>query len=473
MEYAVILCGGQGRRIWPYSATQDKLMLPAGGRPAAVPTLETLAAEGFQRIVMVGNRRGWQQLNQYLAANPGAVDRGTLVFVEDRGQGSAASLALGLTAVPAEAEEVLVVCGDTSSAAENIRNLISAHEEQKPAASALVHPLRDPGQETQDRSGDWLCAAVSGGRVTKVLGHPRSDVNYRLTGCYVFSRSVFAEFERTAPYMEAVQVGMMPPAESEAAQTVANLLAQGLAITAVHTADYFVDLDKPWHLLEAAHRRLDYLKRREDPQHLRHSPVSVADDADIEGPLYCGDNVVIGSRVVIRGPVWIGSGTTITNGAMIHGPVWIGPECRLEDYCTVGSYSTLGRGCRVGHCAEIDGVLMDNVYAVHYMEFAGVIGRSSDLGAATVCGTLRFDDGDTAIAIQGRREKPGPQSNAAFLGDFTRTGVNAVLMPGIRVGAYGIVGPGVVLQEDVPDGTMVMVEQSLHKRAWGPEKYGW
>ncbi|HHV96079.1 MAG TPA: hypothetical protein GXX37_06335 [Clostridiaceae bacterium] len=46
-------------------------------------------------------------------------------------------------------------------------------------------------------------------------------------------------------------------------------------------------------------------------------------------------------------------------------------------------------------------------------------------------------------------------------------------MPGKKVGVYSIVGPGVILNEDLPDRTIISVSQTLVKKEWGPEKYGW
>ena len=104
---------------------------------------------------------------------------------------------------------------------------------------------------------------------------------------------------------------------------------------------------------------------------------------------------------------------------------------------------------------------------------AGVFGSATDIGAATVCGTLRFDDRDTHIQVNGRYEVPAYGANATYMGDYCRTGVNAIIMPGRRIGSYSIVGPGVVLYEDVPSKTIITVKQELIKRPWGPEKYGW
>jgi bifunctional UDP-N-acetylglucosamine pyrophosphorylase/glucosamine-1-phosphate N-acetyltransferase len=103
----------------------------------------------------------------------------------------------------------------------------------------------------------------------------------------------------------------------------------------------------------------------------------------------------------------------------------------------------------------------------------GVVGQAVDYGAATVCGNLRFDDGNTAWTVQGCAEVPPHAADAAYLGDFCRTGVNAILMPGRRVGVYSCVGPGVVVYEDIPDRQLVLLKQELQTRPWGPERYGW
>jgi bifunctional UDP-N-acetylglucosamine pyrophosphorylase/glucosamine-1-phosphate N-acetyltransferase len=95
------------------------------------------------------------------------------------------------------------------------------------------------------------------------------------------------------------------------------------------------------------------------------------------------------------------------------------------------------------------------------------------LDTPTVCGTLRFDDARTPHTILGHREVPLHGANESYLGDYSRTGVNAILMPGVKVGVYSCVGPGVILYEDLPDCQRVMVRQQLSFHDWGPERYGW
>jgi acetyltransferase-like isoleucine patch superfamily enzyme len=200
---------------------------------------------------------------------------------------------------------------------------------------------------------------------------------------------------------------------------------------------------------------------------------SVDPTASIKGKVRLGRGSKIGRNVIINGNVILGDDSVIENGAILSGNVIIGKNSYVGNYCLVEGNTTIGDRCVVSHCAELSGMIMDGVYLYHYMEISGIVGTNTDIGAATVCGTLRFDDGDTTHRVKGRKEVPKYFSNDVYIGDYCRTGVNAILMPGKKVGVYSIVGPGVLLTEDVPDRTIVTVSQTLIKKEWGPEKYGW
>ena len=64
-------------------------------------------------------------------------------------------------------------------------------------------------------------------------------------------------------------------------------------------------------------------------------------------------------------------------------------------------------------------------------------------------------------------------ANATYMGEYCRTGVNAMIMPGRKIGSYSVVGAGVILNEDVPSQTIITVKQELVKKPWGPSRYGW
>ncbi len=70
-------------------------------------------------------------------------------------------------------------------------------------------------------------------------------------------------------------------------------------------------------------------------------------------------------------------------------------------------------------------------------------------------------------------ERPPYHGGMTFLGDRVRTGVNAVINPGVRVGQHSCIGPGVILYDDVQDGQLVLAKQEQVIKPWGPERCCW
>jgi len=456
---AIVLAAGEGTKIWPYNETRQKCTLPVGNVPLVRRLVEDLLVLNLRRIaVVVGAHAPSVRHALHGLEAP-------LLFVEQRERKGTAPAALLALAELGEEEEFLVVYGDLALGQENLQAVVEAFRADQPVAAALVHPL---GEE---RSLDWLCAKVTAGQLTAVEGHPRGG-SHRLGGVYAFHPAAVPYLRNNPGLFRHVPVGGMPPLEAEIAQSVAMLLEEGQMVRAVETTEFFVDVDKPWHILEANARLLDYLCARLEGNQIAPD-ARIHDGAEIEGRVVLGPGSSIGNRVVVRGDLFVGAHAQLTNGAILGGEVLVGDHCRVRDYGLVGSHSVLGPHSLVAHGAEFSGVLFDGVFLYHYCEMAGVYGSRVDIGAASVCGTLRFDDENTLHYIKGRREFPRWGANCAYMGDYSRTGVNAILMPGVKVGAYSCVGPGVVLYEDLPSRKVVLLQQELVFKDWGPEKYGW
>jgi bifunctional UDP-N-acetylglucosamine pyrophosphorylase/glucosamine-1-phosphate N-acetyltransferase len=282
-------------------------------------------------------------------------------------------------------------------------------------------------------------------------------------------RSIIPVVEANPGIMKSVQVGAMPPLEADVAQSLNDWKAD---IVAVPAADYVVDIDKPWHILEANQKTAELLCGRLTENRI-HPTARIHDGAEIRGFVDLAEGVEIGNRVVIEGNLFVGPRSRIVNGAILRGSNLFGADTLISDYCLLGPDTVVGRNCVVGHGAEMDGVMLDGAYLYHYCEIIGLVGESVDIGAATVCGTLRFDDSETIHRIKGRREVPSSESNATYFGDYSRTGINVITMPGVKIGAYSCVGPGVVLTKDHPDRTITLLKQETESRSWGPERYGW
>ena len=456
MKNAIVLAAGLGRKVWPYGEFRQKCTIPVANKPIVRWIVENLIEIGCSRIIVVVGHYA-QQVRGAIADIP------NVEFVTQNSlEGTADAVLTALRQI--NDEEFLIIYGDVVTTSENIRNILVAYNNQNAQVAALIQPLDD------EDANNWICAKTSEDCLTGIEGHPRGG-SHRLCGVYAFNAESRRYLLRNPGIVSQVPVGGMPPPESEIAQSIQLMIDDGIDVLAVETVDFFVDIDKPWHVLEANHRLVKYLSKQIEDNEIGDGVV-ISDAAEINGSLILGNNTVIGPRVVVNGTLIAGKNNKITNGAILQGNSYIGNQCRISDYCEIQS-SIIGNRCIVGHGAEMSGVLFDKVYLYHYCEMSGVFGAATDIGAATVCGTLRFDDSDSAIAVEGRYEIPTYGANATYMGDYCRTGVNAMIMPGRRIGSYSVVGPGVILYKDLPSKTMVTVKQELIEKPWGPERYGW
>ncbi len=458
IQTAVVLAAGQGTKFWPYNVVRQKAAFPIANVPSVRRLVDDLVGLGVTRIVVVVGP-GEASVRAALHGAPGDI-----VFVrQPNPDGTAPAALLGAHGL---GEDFLVVSGDVVTARENLAALMDRFSQDRPLAAALIQPLE------RERPQDWLVAFPEGDELRGIEGHGREGA-HRLCGIYVLRTEALPYLRDNPGLVTRVPVGGMPPVEAEIAQSLQMMIDEGQPVLAVEVPGYHVDLDKPWHILEANYRVIEDMSARLEADVIAPS-ARVHDGAEIHGRLVLGENAVIGNRVVVEGDLWLGDGAGVTNGAILKGPVVVGRETRLRDYCQIGGHSALGDRGVYGHGAEFSGVALDTVYAYHYCEIWGVVGHAVDFGAATVCGNLRFDDGETVWRIKGRPEVPPTHaSNAAYFGDFSRTGVNAIIMPGRRIGVYSCVGPGVILYDDLPDRTLITVKQELITRPWGPERYGW
>jgi bifunctional UDP-N-acetylglucosamine pyrophosphorylase/glucosamine-1-phosphate N-acetyltransferase len=464
---AVILAAGKGERLWPYGDTTPKAALSVGNAPLIHYQLDALASSGVKLVTVVtGHLEG--VVRNACHSWSASSNSGTVIsFVSmPASKGTAQSACAGLLARPDPDAPCYLLPGDLYFSVRDLQAVAAAFSGEN--VSALVSSV---GQRSVQ---EGFRADVSDGRILRVLAHPR--------GCEEGSRmftsllAVPAGFHRTVratpELATCVEIGAMPPCDPELVESVHQFLLSGGNVVAVEALEEVVDINKPWDLLDAnmlsARRQTDLLTENVLAEGSSIDPI-----ARIEGKVRLGENSRIGPGVVVYGNLVVGKNTQVTDGAFIENQVVIGDDCKVWRGCLIGGQTVVGNRCHIGHGAEFQGVMMDESYSYHYGEYWGILGRCADLGAATVCGTLRFDDGETVHRVRGRKEVPRCHSNATYLGDYVRTGVNAILMPGVKVGAYSLIGAGVLLSGDVPNNTSVYVEQSLKRGPWGPERYGW
>lgn len=455
---AYILSAGTGSRIAPYDQCRPKCLLPVINRTVLDHILEALTSVPVDRTVVAA---GWNVSD----VRSVTMDRQNVEVCDVGSTGGTADTLAACLAGDGAKQADLVLYGDVLLTGDDLARLLATAEGDPAAVTVLVSPIRD------DESGDWIVARVERELVSGFLGHPRTGPAWRVAGAIL--PAGFRRWLDACPtYFPSVQVGNMPPAEPHLEAAIESFRQAGNLVRAVPTNHPTVDLDKPWHILEANETWLARTCGALTANELADG-AHIDETATIEGAVRLGRNSRIGKNVIIRGSLIAGDEVVIDAGAIINGDVAVGDGSFVGNACFIEGGSVVGRRCVVSHAAELSGVIFDGVYLYHYMEIYGVVGARTDIGAATVCGSLRFDDGRTVHRIRGRREIPRRHSNATFIGDYCRTGVNATIMPGKKIGPYSIIGPGVLLEDDLPRGTGVRVKQVQERYPWGPDRYGW
>lgn len=453
MQDVLILAAGEGSKFWPYQSTRNKVMFPLGNKPLIQHTVEACLDAGVNKIVIVVKHHV-----EPLVALFRDVPQVEFVHVQET-KGTAQSFVLGMELCQ---DDVTVLYGDVYVSKTELIDFIKDYAPNHIAVSRLTEDPRNViACEVKENSIVLFGAHQRGNAMTHVA------VGFHAHRSWVF-------YAKTNPNrFSDLKVGVGSPFESYLEESINEMIKQKIEFKPYRLEGSVFDFDKPWHALHAnaqyAFEACSSLK-----EHVLGANASIHERARIEGFVQLGKNSHIGPNVWVRGNVIIGEDTIIDQGVILEGNLIIGDKCTILNHAKVHAGSVIGPNNKLDQGFEfLGGVTLNHVYMVHYGEYYGCIGEHSDLGAGTTCGTLRFDDGLTTHTVKGRKEIPLHFANASYMGDYTRTGVGAILMPGVKVGAYSVVGSGVVLSKDLADKRLVYVKQDLVETDWGPDKYGW
>ncbi|MCX6792255.1 MAG: sugar phosphate nucleotidyltransferase [Candidatus Gottesmanbacteria bacterium] len=193
----------------------------------------------------------------------------------------------------------------------------------------------------------------------------------------------------------------------------------------------------PWQVLGAMDMFLDKIESH------KGSNVVIKEHVVIEGPVYIEDGVKIFENSKILGPCYIGKNTIIGNNNIIRGS-HIGTAC-VTGFNTDITRSYIGNDCWFHSNYIGDSVLEDNI----------------SMGSGARLANLRLDDGEISSAIAGVKVATGKNKLGAMIGRGVRIGVNASIMPGIKIGKDSFIGAGVVLTRDLPEDSFCTLKPGL------------
>ena len=405
---AVFLCGGDGRRMFPVS--EDKFLLDFLGKTLLEHQLELAASAGLTEFVIVGNPRNIDAIESISAGTPGArID----LAIQKEPSGIAGALESARRFLDGE---IIVVNPNDIFELSAYTGLLEAHR-GNPAASYLA------GCEVSDYFPGGYLVVGEENELKRIVEKPgRGNEPSNLVNILVHLHS---DPERLLKYIADVRTG-----RDDVYECALGAIARDTRhIRVVPYTGAWDAIKYPWHIFAAVRGFLDRSQGYISPS------ARISGKATIEGKVIISDNVRVFENAVIRGPVYIGPGTIIGNSSLVR------------------EYSHIGARCVVGFSTEVKTSYVGDDCWFH-MSYAGdsIIGSGCSFGAGTVLSNFRFDEGNISVKVEGEPVDTGLDKLGAIIGSNCKTGVNANVMPGIKIGSGSIVGAHVCLTDDLPPG---------------------
>ncbi|WP_324662163.1 bifunctional sugar-1-phosphate nucleotidylyltransferase/acetyltransferase [Haloarcula sediminis] len=390
---AVVLAAGEGTRMRPLTENTPKPMLPVADRPLVAHTADTAIAAGAEELVFVVGYEA-DAVREYFGDSYGGVPVEFAVQEEQLGTADAVDAASEHLDGP-----FAVLNGDNLYDEASLSKLFDA------APSIAAYSVPDPS--------NYGVLSTDGDRVTAIIEKP-ADPPTQLAnaGAYVFPDEA----------REWLDVELSERGEREITDVVTQVI-EAYDVTAVEV-DRWLDVGRPWELLEANEWKVGELERRIDGE--------VRGDADLCGDVVVEKGAVIEPGVVIEGPALVRSGATVGPNAYIRGA------------------TVLGEDTHVGHGVEVKNSVVMADSNVPHVSYIGdsVLGTDVNLGASTQVANLRHDGEPVKVTVKGDRVSTGRRKFGIVAGDGVRTAINTSLNAGVVLSAGATTTPGESVTRD-------------------------
>ncbi|MEM3948903.1 MAG: sugar phosphate nucleotidyltransferase [Zestosphaera sp.] len=411
---AILLAAGYGRGLEPLTHTRNKVLIPVIDKPLLEHHIDNLATLGVERVVIVSNYMA-DQVSGYVSRLAEKVSCDIKLVLQGKPLGTGDAARRGLEEV--SSDYFLIIYGDVYVRFEDLknivklgRNVIGAYEVSDPRRYGVL---------------------ISEGSLLKGIVEKPESAHSNLVNAGVYMLS-----QKLAKYLNDL------PLSSRGEYELTDALTMLASEEPVHVyrLSYWKDLGRPWSLLE-----------------LNKDLMSSWSRQVVKGSVEPG--------VTIKNRVYIDEGAEVLSGTYIVGPAYIGRNSVVGPNSYIRPYTVISSGSKVGYNVEVkESVLMSKVHVSHHAYVGdSIIGEGCNLGAGTITANLRFDERPVSYVVKGVRESTGRVKFGAVLGDFVKTGVDVSLMPGVKVGAYSWIYPGVVVTRDVPPCSVYVGENDLRE----------
>lgn len=402
MNQAIILAAGESSRFWPLNQ-RHKSLLKVMGRSLIWHTIENLERAGIKNIIVVQDpqRKCEKELKNKNIKY--------IVQKEPKGMGNAFWQARNLVQ-----DKFFVLNAERIDGADHVKIL-----------KQIKSPIGLLASETQ-KPQLFGILKLKGNRALGIVEKPapgEEPSNFKAVGTYLLSRDFFDYYQKVKKHMYDFE------------DALDLYMKKGEAQVAKEKKEP-VSLKYPWDLLKVNKVLMNkYLK----PE--------------------ISKSAKIAKNVIIEGNVYIGDGTKIFENAVIKGPCYIGKNCIIGNNALIRDYTNLEEGVMIGAHAEVTRCIFQKNAHCHSGYFGdSIFGENCRVGAGTVTANIRFDRGEIKAVVKGEKIGTGLTSLGAIVGNNTHIGINVSLMPGVLIGSNCLIGPGLVVFENIEDSANFFTE---------------
>ncbi|MBI4796344.1 MAG: bifunctional UDP-N-acetylglucosamine diphosphorylase/glucosamine-1-phosphate N-acetyltransferase GlmU [Deltaproteobacteria bacterium] len=454
---AVILAAGQGTRM---KSSHPKVLHQILGRPMIAYLLDTLINLGIEDILVVVGYQA-EKVQEALKDYP------VRFVVQEPQLGTGHAVQVAMVAVPPEAGDVLVLCGDAPLISrESINALHQMHKNHQAAVTIQTVVLPDGlhyGRVVRDDAGRVTAVLQSKDSVDRPEILAIREIN---TGAYCFDTPFLRDaLDRIpkSPVTGEIYLTDLIHIAREQGRAVEALIDQNLEdLLGINSrAELAAATQTVKRKINARH--MDQGVTLVDPEtNYIESLVTIGRDTVIYPNVYIQGRTVIGENCVIEASVKIVDSTLendvhvkmgcVVTQSRLGAGVDIGPFAHLRPL------SDLRQGVHVGNFVEVKkSVLHEGVKAGHLTYLGDAeVGAGTNVGAGTI--TCNYD---------------GVKKHQTIIEEGAFIGSNTALVAPVTIGAGAYVGAGSTITKDVPPGKLGISrarQVNLERRLIGKKK---
>ncbi|MEV4636649.1 glucose-1-phosphate thymidylyltransferase [Actinoplanes sp. NPDC049548] len=332
---ALVLAGGNGTRLRPFTYSLPKQLVPVANKPILVHCLENIRDIGVSEVgIIVGD-----QAAQIRAVVGDGSRYGIKVTYIPQAAPLGLAHCVGIARDFLGDDDFVMYLGDNmlvGGMAEAAADFVA----RRPAAKILVTQVTDPTQYgVAEVDADGVVTAL-----VEKPAQPRS--NLAVIGVYFFTPAIHAAVARIKPSRRG---------ELEITDAISDLAAHGGTVTAEEYRGYWKDTGTVADLLDCNRLLLD----------------------GVQG-LHAG---YVDTASTVTGEVIIEPGARVVRSTLT-GPIVVAADSVIEDSC-LGPHTAVGRNCRVTNAGVQDSILLEGAHVSGVTGINGsLIGRWATVGSA-------------------------------------------------------------------------------------------